>query len=265
MHTNRYANRRTVRTTILAAAASALAATTAAAQEHEGDIVLLVRDAQVITADAQYNPLCSFGTRLATGNQTNDPGFDSPTSEFPANSEVGFTILQALRAWDGTDFDTIPAERLEMSWGPLGPVTTPLDDSPVPGFTLGVGQSGEFHYHYKFKLTSPAAPGVYLLTLQMWSDDGNIAPSEPIHLLLAQTVNDQAFAEALDWWERNGAWCSADACVADFNGDELVDTRDVLAFLNAWSMQDPSADINADGSVDTRDVLAFLNLWTAGC
>lgn len=255
-----------IRSTILAAALTLLMAPpTASAQEHEGDIVLLVDNAQIITTDAQYDPLCTFGTRLETGNQTNDPGFDSPTSEFPANSEVGFTLLNALRVWDGTDFDTIPTERLEMSWGPLGPVTTPLDDTPVDGFTLGVGQSGEFHYHYKFKLTSPAAPGVYLMTLQMWSDDAAIAPSEPIHLVLAQTVDDQVFAEALDWWERNGAWCTASDCVADFNGDETVDTRDVLAFLNAWSNEDPTADINGDGSVDTRDVLAYLNLWTAGC
>jgi len=54
-------------------------------------------------------------------------------------------------------------------------------------------------------------------------------------------------------------------CVADFNGDGVVDTRDVLAFLNAWASGDGAADINGDGVVDTRDVLAFLNLWNAGC
>ena len=56
-----------------------------------------------------------------------------------------------------------------------------------------------------------------------------------------------------------------DPCPADFNNDGAVDTRDVLAFLNAWSAGDDSADINADGVIDTRDVLAFLNLWGAGC
>jgi len=54
-------------------------------------------------------------------------------------------------------------------------------------------------------------------------------------------------------------------CVADFNGDGAVDTRDVLAFLNAWSAGDDSADIDGNGIVDTRDVLTFLNLWNAGC
>ncbi len=54
-------------------------------------------------------------------------------------------------------------------------------------------------------------------------------------------------------------------CQADFNGDGVVNTLDVLAFLNAWSARDPRADINGDGVVDTRDVLAYLNLWSAGC
>ncbi|MFG0241846.1 MAG: zinc-dependent metalloprotease family protein [Phycisphaerales bacterium JB054] len=56
-----------------------------------------------------------------------------------------------------------------------------------------------------------------------------------------------------------------DDCVADFNGDDTVNTQDVLAFLNAWNNGDPSADINGDGNVNTQDVLAFLNLWNAGC
>jgi len=54
-------------------------------------------------------------------------------------------------------------------------------------------------------------------------------------------------------------------CLADFNADTVVDTRDVIAFLNAWTTKDPEADIDGNGSVDTRDVIAFLNLWTAGC
>ncbi|HZW10354.1 MAG TPA: GC-type dockerin domain-anchored protein [Phycisphaerales bacterium] len=55
------------------------------------------------------------------------------------------------------------------------------------------------------------------------------------------------------------------SCAADFNADGSVDTRDVIAFLNAWSAGESSADSNGDGVVDTRDVILFLNLWTAGC
>ncbi len=64
-----------------------------------------------------------------------------------------------------------------------------------------------------------------------------------------------------------GFWAVAagDGCFADFNGDGAVDTRDVLAFLNAWSARDDAADCDANGYIDTRDVLCFLNLWSAGC
>lgn len=58
---------------------------------------------------------------------------------------------------------------------------------------------------------------------------------------------------------------ACDDCVADFDGDGAVDSRDVIAFLNAWVAEDGSADFNGDGRVDTRDFLAFLNSWATGC
>ena len=62
-------------------------------------------------------------------------------------------------------------------------------------------------------------------------------------------------------------------CPADFNGDGVVDTRDFIAYLGAWSAQrnedcslgDCTADTNGDGVVDTRDFVVFLNTWTTGC
>ncbi len=55
------------------------------------------------------------------------------------------------------------------------------------------------------------------------------------------------------------------ACAGDFNGDGVLNTQDVLAFLNAWAAGDAAADFNGDGAVNTLDVLAFLNAWTEGC
>lgn len=68
--------------------------------------------------------------------------------------------------------------------------------------------------------------------------------------------NDPGYAFCID---------PAPPCFADFNGDGLVDTRDVLAFLNAWSSGNLAADMDYNLDTDTRDVLAFLNIWTAGC
>lgn len=54
-------------------------------------------------------------------------------------------------------------------------------------------------------------------------------------------------------------------CRADVSGDGLVDTRDVILFLNLWTDGEPLADWNGDGVADTRDVNAFLNDWVVGC
>jgi len=54
-------------------------------------------------------------------------------------------------------------------------------------------------------------------------------------------------------------------CRADFNGDGVLDTRDFIAYLGAWSAGSDAADWNGDGVVDTRDFVAYLNSWAAGC
>ncbi len=58
---------------------------------------------------------------------------------------------------------------------------------------------------------------------------------------------------------------AASVCPADFNGDGVANTLDVVAFLNAWAAGDGAADMDSNGTVDTRDVLVFLNLWNEGC
>ena len=54
-------------------------------------------------------------------------------------------------------------------------------------------------------------------------------------------------------------------CIADFNGDGVVNTLDFLAFLNAFMAGDPSADCNGDGTLNTLDLLCFLNAYNEGC
>jgi len=52
---------------------------------------------------------------------------------------------------------------------------------------------------------------------------------------------------------------------ADINFDGVVNTIDVLTFLNEWNAGSSNADVNFDGSINTIDVLTFLNIWNAGC
>ena len=55
-----------------------------------------------------------------------------------------------------------------------------------------------------------------------------------------------------------------DPCRADFDGDGLMNTLDVLLFLAAWSAAEPAGDWNHHGLGDTRDVMAFLGDWAGG-
>jgi carboxypeptidase T len=62
------------------------------------------------------------------------------------------------------------------------------------------------------------------------------------------------------------SWARAQrAPLGDFNDDAVVDTRDVVAFLGAWSAGDDATDFNGDGHIDSRDLVAFLNGWVVGC
>jgi hypothetical protein len=57
----------------------------------------------------------------------------------------------------------------------------------------------------------------------------------------------------------------AGGCIGDFDGNGVVDTRDVIAFLNAWNAGDAASDCDGNSIIDTRDVICFLNAWNAGC
>jgi hypothetical protein len=48
-------------------------------------------------------------------------------------------------------------------------------------------------------------------------------------------------------------------CTGDLNGDETVDTSDLLYLLSAWGT--PHGDVDGDGDTDTADLLALLAAW----
>jgi hypothetical protein len=54
-------------------------------------------------------------------------------------------------------------------------------------------------------------------------------------------------------------------CVADMNGDGVLNFFDISAFLTAMAVQDPAADFNNDGAVNFFDISAFLSAFSAGC
>lgn len=68
-----------------------------------------------------------------------------------------------------------------------------------------------------------------------------VVPGEPIHKL------------------------ACEPCLADLNGDGVLDFFDVSAFLTAFNAMNPIADFNNDGVYNFFDVSAFLAAYNAGC
>lgn len=96
------------------------------------------------------------------------------------------------------------------------------------------------------------------------------------------SVEDISEADEGAYWVEVANDCDSDVsdpvsldvlCPADFNADGIADTRDFVAFLQAWAAErdndcsagDCRADLDNNGVVDTRDFVEFLNIWAAGC
>ncbi|GIK19193.1 MAG: hypothetical protein DYG93_10155 [Leptolyngbya sp. PLA2] len=93
--------------------------------------------------------------------------------------------------------------------------------------------------------------------------DAPVLPGEAvgIYLILPLPVLSEQESFKIDL----RPWMPDWFCIADFNRDGVVNTLDVLAYLNAYTSGDASADFNLDGAINTLDVLAFLNAYTTGC
>ncbi len=54
-------------------------------------------------------------------------------------------------------------------------------------------------------------------------------------------------------------------CIADFNGDSVVDFFDYLDFVDAFAGNLPASDFNDDGVIDFFDYLDFVDAFSNGC
>lgn len=249
---------------------TALGLCTIAAAQHRGDILLDINPTpspHIRTNQHDLNGVATPDIRafaatlgVAFPNFTDSPGFDCLSGTFPFPSSNGFRIRKALRLWDGTDFHVIPAERMEIAFGPLGPVLTPMTDEIVTGFTLSVGSNGQWHRHLEYTLGDPADAGVYLLELELFSSVPTIGQSDPFWLVFNQNSSADDADAAKQWVEDNYV---APPCRADWNGDGRGNSQDFFDFLTGFFAQ--NADFNADGVTNSQDFFDFLSAFFAGC
>ena len=266
-------------------------ATSASAQFHIGDIATGL-DADNRMVFGEWDPSISsvvFGSRVFDAELTedlpfwftDDPGFDSDDGVFAGGSLISFAARKALREWDpiNENLDTIADERMELSWSIFGPNPVPAADPAVPEVVLSipVANTGEFHRHPGYELVQPGDEGIYVLELELSSDDPGVQTSEPIWLVFrTPNASVQQQLDAIAWIETNliGVACQADLSSPTSPGtpDGVLTGADFFEFLNRFQAGDPSIDFSSptqpgvgDGVLTGADFFEFLNLFSQGC
>ncbi|MBL8763926.1 MAG: pre-peptidase C-terminal domain-containing protein [Phycisphaerae bacterium] len=79
------------------------------------------------------------------------------------------------------------------------------------------------------------------------------------------------YASITDGSQTRGDWSAGTVtfvethCVADFDGDTVVDDQDFFTFMNAFNNGTQSADVNEDNVIDDFDFFDFINAFFQGC
>jgi len=265
------------RQTLFAGVCVGAIATLCSAQvEPHRDVQLTVEEGQIRTGvvdlDDPGNPVTPevrvFSRPLGEGgidHFTDDPGFNAFSDTFFPGTPIGFDIMDHLRRWDPVEgnFDEIPAETMSMSLGATIIETPTAGESPsfpMPGFFFAAASgTGGMHQHVNFFLTTPQTPGVYLLRLRVVSD-GSVAPSEPIYIIFAESVemseveDAEAFVDAMV----NGPV----VCAGDCDGSGDVNFSDLVSMLGEFGSETTGGcDADGSGTVNFSDLVATLGLF----
>ncbi len=255
------------------------AASLVGAQIHEGDIALGVNEGALTVGVATDDMgtitqrQCVFGVMLGSQARTTDPGFDSDTGTFASGTELAYFMASALRKWDGSSFDTIPPEKVRISFGPVPGISTPDSDpvEPLEGISVGVTASGEWHTHYAYRLeldgfpaTGAPSDGVYLLRLELRANTAAYLPSEPFWLVIAEGASMQDLSDAYAFAQA-AFGCPPSPCLADVNADGSLTPADFTAWIAAFNAQSSGCDQNSDGACTPSDFTAWIANFNAGC
>ena len=245
---------------------------------HNADFIPAVQDGKIVVGavDPDTNEVvypsqinsAIFGTE-GFPNFTNNPGFNSELGALIPGMTIGFNILQAPRVWDDVsdDFETIASEQLIVRAAGQN-IPAPSTDIVVPGIIFGqasLDASASFHHHMQYLLNGgfpPMVDGVWMLQIELWSENGSIENSDPLYIVFGQGDGETQMNDAIAWIEDN---LIGSPCPVDLTGDQTLDFFDISAFLSAFSAQDLVADFTGDGLLDFFDISAFLAEFSTGC
>lgn len=242
--------------------------------QHAGDILVepvggVISTGRVVPGES--GPVVERGVRVFAAefgefpNFTDEPGFDTTGGAgFPNETVLAFDILDAVRRWDGTGFDEIPAETIRVSKATTN-VTSPLLANQVrAGFSFGQVGSGFLHEHLRYFLNVPHGAGVYLLQMRLRTPGSGYADSPAFWVVFNQNESEAVHDAAVAYMER----LVEQQCFGDVNGDSAVNTGDLTVLLSRFGqsvLRYDHGDLTGNTVVDTADLVLLLNRFGAVC
>ncbi len=214
----------------------------------------IIRGVRIFTATTGEGGIPGF---------TDDPGFNALAGELPAGALLGFDLVDALRLWDGSSFDTIAPQPMRVSLFTASRITPPNADGFTEGFEFAaIGSNGAVHSHINYRLETPQTPGVYLLTIQLRLDEPGIEPSLPAFIIFNHNADPEQADAAAAYLEDQ---LEPSTCPADVTGDNQINLADLNLVLANFGQTTPNGDTNDDGQVNLADLNAVLAAFGQSC
>lgn len=207
-----------MRTSRIPTLVTTLAASVFAASAFaEGDIWLSVQGSKLTVGGIEEFPATTTtaGVRVFDAemgadvdNATDEPGLRVLTSaeggpSMTPGTQIGFIVNRALRQWNGSDFSTLAPFNMNLSFASFS-ASTPLTDTPAPGFNVPVEANGGLHDHYDFILNSGSRQaGIWLLDLTFTTNQSGISNSDNVWIVFSQDADAASLESALDYANTN--------------------------------------------------------------
>jgi hypothetical protein len=242
--------------------------------QHIGDILLQPVGGRVQTGgyvDAGAGPVFVPGLRVFPAtfgevpNSTDEPGYETvERAACPNGLLFAFDVLDAVRKWDGDDFDAVSAETIRVSKSGTSVTSLSQANQAQQGFTFGQVSSGFLHEHLRYTLLGPQSDGVYLLQLRLRVPTGGFQDSLPFWIVFNQNAPETQHDAAQAYMER----LVTPPCPGDLNNDNAVNTADLTRFLGRFGssvLRGSNGDFNGDALVNTADLTYFLGRFGSAC
>jgi len=259
----------------LAASGLLLAAPDRAAAQHEhaGDIFVEVVDSTVLTGNLDEATIVHghavFGSELGelgAGFEgfADEPGFDAEDGTFAPGTLVGFNIIDALRVWNGSDFSEVSPVPMDVWFPGFDPLRT--SDGFVEGQLIPADDEGGWHHHLNFQLVDPEATGIYLLCLELVTEDADLDDSDPVYIVFNNEADEEDHEAAIEYAHDElmpGVKFEIPEIVAGTtNVFEVIGATPGGTVYFAWSRESGSSEI--PGCAGVMSMLEQPTLWTRG-